>query len=84
MFKRNRQKNQEESAFIYGFLKVWMRAFFVHGFRGMNGFLSVFHGEFRSIRVIRVQKLIPSSDNEKAIAFICVQVWMRAFFILRV
>ncbi|MBI4761828.1 MAG: hypothetical protein ACOYYF_15910 [Chloroflexota bacterium] len=52
---------------IYGFLKVWMRAFFVHGFRGMNGFLSVFHGEFHIIRAIRVQKLIPSSDNEKAI-----------------
>ena len=52
----------------YGFLKVWIRAFFVHGFREMNGFLSVFHGEFRIIRAIRVQKLIPSSDNEKAIA----------------
>ena len=33
----------------------------------MNGFLSVFPGEFRIIRAIRVQKLIPSSNNEKAI-----------------
>ena len=40
---------------FYGFLKVWMRAFFVHGFRGMNGFLSVFHGEPRIIRAIRVK-----------------------------
>ncbi|MFZ5888513.1 MAG: hypothetical protein ACOYYF_13705 [Chloroflexota bacterium] len=58
---------QEQRPERYGFLKVWMRAFFVHGFLGMNGFLSVFHGEFHIIRAIRVQKLIPSSDNEKAI-----------------